>query len=149
MHDLRFAFRQLLKNPGFTVVAVLTLAVGIGATTAVFTILNGVLLEPPPYLRPNELVLVSPEMTDGTFYNASYSGAQFADWKAQADSFGSLAPYHWSFNFLVHPDGNESLEGIGCSADFFRVLGLNAYLGRTFIDEEKSVREHHVILLGH
>jgi putative ABC transport system permease protein len=149
MNDLKFAFRQLLKNPGFTAIAVLTLAVGIGAATAVFTILNGVLLQPPPYSRPEELVLVSPENSDGTFYNASYSGAQFAEWRAQAGSFAALAPYHWTFNFLVHPHGNESLEGLGCSADYFRVLGLEPFMGRTFTDEEKFVRDQPVILIGH
>src|SRR5688572_7533048 len=99
MNDLRFALRQLSKNPGFAAVAVLTLAVGIGATTAVFTIINGVLLQPPPYAKPKELALVSPEKADGTSYGASCSGLQFADWQVQADSFAALAPYHWTFNF--------------------------------------------------
>src|SRR5438034_9262290 len=102
MNDLKFAFRQLLKNPGFTAVAVLTLAVGIGATTAVFTIINGVLLRPPPYARPEELALVMPAKVDGGTYSASCSGAQFADWRAQADCFSALAAYHWTFNSLVH-----------------------------------------------
>src|SRR3954454_7202075 len=115
MNDLRFAFRQLLKNPGFTTMTVLTLAVGIGATTAVFTIISGVLLRPPPYSNPDELVLVSPEKADRTPYSASCSGAQFADWQAQADSFAAMAAYQWTFNFLVHPDGSESLEGLGSS----------------------------------
>jgi putative ABC transport system permease protein len=149
MNDLKFAIRQLVKNPGFATVAVLTLAVGIGATTAVFTIINGVLLRPPPYGKPEELALVSPEKADGTPYNASCSGAQFADWQAQADSFAGLAPYHWTFNFLMHPDGSESLEGLGCSAELFRVLGLEPVLGRTFTDQEKFVRDHPVVILGH
>jgi putative ABC transport system permease protein len=149
MNDFKFAFRQLLKNPGFTTVAVLTLAVGIGATTAVFTIIDGVLLRPPPYAKPAELALVSPEKADGTPYSASCSGLQFADWQAQADSFAALAAYHWTFNFLVHPDGSESLEGLGCSAQLFRVLGLEPVLGRAFNDEEKFVREQPVVVLGH
>src|SRR3954465_8794525 len=149
MNDLRFAFRQLLKNPGFAAVAVLTLAVGIGATTAVFTIINGVLLRPPPYTRPEELALITPAKVDGGTYSASCSGAQFADWQVQADSFAAMAAYQWTFNFLVHPDGSESLEGLGCSAQLFRVLGLQPVLGRTFNDQEKLVRDQPVVILGH
>src|SRR6185436_16335750 len=113
----------------FTAVVILTLALGIGATTAVFTIINRVLLRPPPYSHPEELVLVSPTKSDGGSYSPSCSGAQFAEWEAQANSFEALAAYDWTFNFLEHPDGNESLEGIECSASLFRVLGLQAALG--------------------
>ena len=65
MNDLRFAFRQLVKNPGFTAVAVLTLALGIGATSTVFTLIQGVLMTPPPYKQPERMVLITPTRTDG------------------------------------------------------------------------------------
>src|SRR5688572_7142565 len=105
--DLRFAIRQLIKNPGFTAIAVLSLALGIGATTAVFSLLNGTLLRPTPYAAAEELVFVSPEKLDGSAFNDSANGAQVVAWQ-EAGSFRGVAPYHWTFNFLIPDGGGET-----------------------------------------
>src|SRR6267142_1760055 len=109
---MRFALRQLLKNPSFTVVVVLTLALGIGATMVVFSLIQGVLLTPPPYPQPDRLVLLHPNRKDGQRYTRGWPPAQWQEWQATSRSFESIAAYNWTFNFLVLPDGSESVEGI-------------------------------------
>src|SRR5262249_34300296 len=89
--DLRFALRMLRKNPGFSAVAVLTLALGIGANTAIFSLVNGVLLRPLPYRDPSRLVMVWEKNPDGTPDNVGY--ATYLDWKAQNKSFEQIALY--------------------------------------------------------
>src|SRR5947207_9187372 len=104
--DLRFGARMLLKQPGFTLVAVLTLALGIGATSAVFSLIQGVLLTPPPYRDPQRLVLLPSERTDGRTGVRGWPAAQWTEWRAEAKSIESLAAYSWSFNFLVSGEGS-------------------------------------------
>jgi putative ABC transport system permease protein len=146
--DLRFAIRQLIKDPGFTAIAVLSLALGIGGTTAVFSILNSTLLQPTPYQRAEDLVFVSPEKQDGTAYNESATGAQVAAWR-EAESFRGIAPYHWTFNFLVQENESQSIEGLQGTHEFFSVLGLQPLLGRTFTPEEKEIKDSPVVVLGY
>src|SRR5678815_798444 len=112
LNDLRLAFRQLLKNPGFTVVAVLTLALGIGASSTVFSLIQGVLLTPPPYPQPDRLMLITPTRTDGQRYTRGWPAAQWQEWQTESKSFEAVAGYDWTFNFLVLPDGSESIEGM-------------------------------------
>ena len=81
MNDLKYAFRQLLKNPGFTAVAVLTLGLGIGAATAMFGLIQGVLLSPPPYAKPDRIVLVSPARIDGQPYQQGCTIGQWLEWR--------------------------------------------------------------------
>src|SRR5438046_4734162 len=83
MNDLRFAFRQLLKNPGFTAVAVLTLALGIVATSTVFSLIQGVLLTPPPYPKADRLVLITPTRADGQRYTRGWPAAQWLEWQKE------------------------------------------------------------------
>src|SRR5437667_9209081 len=116
MNCMKFAFRQLLQNPGFTAVAVLTLALGIGASSAVFSLIQGVLLTPPPYPQPDRLVLISPSRKDGQRYTRGWPAAQWQEWQASSKSFESIAAYNWTFNFLVLPDGSQSVEGIAGTA---------------------------------
>src|SRR5580692_1602055 len=104
--DLRFGVRMLLKQPGFTSIAVLTLALGIGATAAVFSLIQGVLLTPPPYRQPEQLVLISPTRTDGrqTGHAEGWASQQWIEWQRNLKSFDGIAAYDWSFNFLVLRD---------------------------------------------
>src|SRR5579859_6135837 len=137
MHDIRFAFRQLLRSPRFALLAVLTLAIGIGATSAVFGLIQGVLLSPPPYAQPDRLVLISPQRTDGQPYNGECTVRQFLEWR-QAKNLEGLASYGWTFNFLILPEGSQSVEGMAVTKDYFKVLGLKPVLGREFADADIS-----------
>jgi len=136
MSDLKFAFRQLLKNPGFTAVAVLTIALGIGSASAVFGLIQGVLLSPPPYSNPSRLVLVSPARIDGQPYNQGCTIGEWMEWRKASNALQALALYSWTFNFLILPDGSESLEGMYVTKDYFKVLGLRPVLGREFAESE-------------
>src|SRR4051794_18799290 len=104
LDDVRFAFRQLRKNPDFAAVAVLTLGLGIGAAAAMFGLIQGVLLLPPPYANPGRLLLISPPRTDGRPYPRGATTGQWVAWR-QARSIDPPAVYGWTFNFLVLPDG--------------------------------------------
>ena len=149
--DLRFATRMLRKQPGVTLIAVLTLALGIGATSAVFSLIQGVLLAPPPYDQPQRLVLIQSARTDGRPMASPqpWAAAQWMEWQRQSKSFDSIAGYSWTFNFLIRPDGSESMEGMAVTRDYFRVAGLKPLLGRTFLDSETAVPPAPVIVLGY
>lgn len=149
MNDLKFAIRQLLKNSGFTAVAVLTLALGIGATSTVFTLVKGVLLTPPPYPQPDRLALITPARADAQRYTGGWPSAQWQEWQRDSKSFEAIAGYGWTFNFLVRPDGSESIEGMMVSADYFKVAGLQPALGRPFNDTDTSNGRALSIILGH
>ena len=152
MHqDLRFAIRMLLKQPGFTLIAVLTLALGIGATAAVFSLIQGVLLTPPPYKNPQQLALVSAARTDGRQMPGAraWPAAQWQDWQRQVKSFGEIAAYSWTFSFLVRSDGSESMEGMIVTPGYFTVAGLEPVLGRIFSKSEVGPGAAPVIILGY
>jgi len=136
MNDLRIAFRQLLKNPGFAAIAVLTLGLGIGAATAMFGLIQGVLLSPPPYAKPERLVLLSPARIDGQPYQQGCTIGQWLEWRKASRAFQAPALYSWTFNFLVLPDGSESLGGMVVTRDFFSILGLKPTLGHEFTELE-------------
>ena len=133
--DLRFAFRQLRKNPAFAAIAVITLGLGIGAAAAMFGLIQGVLLSPPPYADPGRVVLISPTRIDGRPYTRGATIGQWVSWR-QARSIEPPAVYRWTFNFLVLPDGSASMGGMAVTPNYFRVLGLRPLLGREFTDTE-------------
>ena len=133
--DIRFAFRQLRKSPGFAAIAVITLGLGIGAAAAIFGLIQGALLSPPPYADPGRLVLISPVRTDGRPYTRGATVGQWQSWR-QARSIEPPAMYRWTFNFLVLPDGSASMGGMVVTPGYFRVLGLRPMLGREFVDAE-------------
>jgi putative ABC transport system permease protein len=148
--DVRFAFRRLRKNPAFTAIAIVTLGVGIGAASAMFGLIQGVLLSPPPYADPGRLVLISPVRIDGGPYTRRATIGQWVAWR-QARSIEPPAVYGWTFNFLVLPDGSRSMGGMYVSPDYFRVLGLQPLLGRVFADTELARPKvpPTAIILGH
>src|ERR1700730_7267365 len=112
--DLRFAIRMLLKQPGFSLLAILTLALGIGITSAVFSLIQGVLLTPPPYTKPQQLVLVQRARTDGHKEDnpRGWPSQQWVEWQKEAKSVDGLAGYFWQFNFLIRNDGSHSMQGM-------------------------------------
>lgn len=151
LQDLRFGLRTLLNQPGFAAITMLTLALGIGATSAVFSLIQGVLLTPPPYSEPERLVLVRSGRPDGqkTTGPQEWAAAQWLEWQKEAKSFEAIAAYAWSFNFLILPEGSESLEGMFVTQEYFRAVGLQAVLGRTFIESESGAKPAPVIVLGY
>lgn len=151
LQDVRFGWRMLRKQPGFTAIAVATLAFGIGATAAVFTLIQSVLLTPPPYREPGQLVVVSSRRTDGQPMTSprSWPSMQWQDWQKQAKSFDGIAGYAWGFLFLVRSEGSESMEGMTVSPDYFQVTGLQPMLGRTFLPSEGQADGPQVMILGY
>src|SRR5437773_9471810 len=148
MNDLKFAFRQLLKNPGFTVVAVLTLALGIGASVAIFSVVNTVLLRQLPYRSPERVVVVSElNLTKGGEQTAAPTPS-FIHWRQQSSSFEGLAAVTpANFNFISEGTAERLQAGMP-SANFFDVLGVRPMLGRTFLPEEAKLGKHFVLILS-
>jgi putative ABC transport system permease protein len=133
--DFRFSLRQLRKNPGFAAIAIVTLAFGIGAASAMFSLIQGVLLSPPPYADPDRVVLITQARTDGRPYLRAATIGQWRSWR-EARSIEPPAIYRWTFNFLILPDGSQSMGGMVVTPGYFRVLGLKPILGREFTDGE-------------
>jgi putative ABC transport system permease protein len=133
--DLRFGARMLLKQPSFTLIAVLTLALGIGANTAIFSIVNAVLLRPFPYKEPERLAILRENISGGV--NSSVSYPNFADWRAQSTLCDSIVAVraNESFNFTGAGEP-ERLQGRLVSAEFFSTLGIKPLVGRDFLPEE-------------
>ena len=133
MNDLKFAFRQLVKNPGFTAVAVVTLALGIGANTAIFSVINAVLLKPLPYPAPNQLVTLWERSPERGIEQERVSGPNYLDWRAQNTVFSEMAVTPgWegseSFN-LVLQDTTAKVRAGYTSAWLFTTLGTKPLLG--------------------
>jgi putative ABC transport system permease protein len=150
MHtDLRLALRMLRKQPSFTLIAVLTLALGIGATSAVFSLIQGVLLTPPPYRRPEKLALVHSLGSDGRPSRQGWATLQWTEWQKQARSLEGVAAYSWTFNFLIGSDGSESMQGMAVTREYFSVTGLQPILGRSFVEAEAGAETPPVVLIGY
>src|SRR5271168_501099 len=130
--DLRFALRVLSKAPGFTAVAILTLALGIGANTALFSVVNTVLLRSLPFSRPSELVDISSRATFFDFANLGVSLPDLADVRAGGSAFTAIAPYQDSPKELSGQGDPERIECTDVSEDFFPVLNIHPLYGRTF-----------------
>jgi predicted permease len=132
--DLRYGARVLAKSPGFSLIAILTLALGIGANTAIFSVVNGVLLNPLPFRNPDQLVSLFQEIPN--FKNGSISYPNFTDWRRMNTTFAGMAAYR-SVGFNLSGNGEpERLHGEMISAGFFEILGVNPLMGRTFRADE-------------
>ena len=148
--DLRYGVRMLVKNPGFAFVAVLTLALGIGANTAIFSIVNAVLLQPLPFSEPDRLVWVWGNIRNGG-RTASVSPLDYLDYRAQNTSFEHFAATFSvpaSFNLTGSGDP-ERLQGQAATGNFFQALGVNASLGHTFLLENEEPGRDQVVVLSH
>lgn len=143
--DLHYGFRVLAKSPGFTIIAVLTLALGIGANTAIFSVVNGILLNPLPYPQPEQLVSLFQEIPN--FQNASISYPNFLDWQKMNRTFQAMAAYRGTgFNLSGHGDA-ERLPGEMISAGFFEILGVTPLLGRTFSADENRLGANPTVMI--
>jgi len=147
MQDLRFAFRQLLKDPSFTAVAVLTLALGIGANTALFSVVNAVLLRPLPYDEPGRLVQAFEAPQPGQ-RNAASPGA-FLDWKEHATVFESLSLRQEIAMNLTGDGDPERIHGLGMSAGGLEILRARPWWGRLFAPDEDQPGKDKVVVLSH
>lgn len=152
--DLRYAARMLVKHPGFTLVAVITLALGIGVNTTLFTAFNAVALKPLPVRDPYGVARVERWFESNSHGDSQYtfSYPEYLHFEQHNRAFSSLIAVSWPATVLATlPDGEqESLQGILVSANFFTDLGINAFLGRTFLPEEHRTRgTHPVIVLSH
>ncbi len=147
LQDLRYGARMLLKNPGFTLIAVLTLALGIGANAAIFSVVNGVLLKPLPYREPEQLIRVfERSRTQPKF---PMSGGNFQDYREQNSTLGGLALYTRQDLELSQDDKPERLAALRVSAGFFELLGAQPLLGREFRREDELPDNNQVVILSH
>ncbi len=148
MNDLNFAFRQLLKSPGFTAVAVLTLALGIGANTAIFSVINGVLLRPLPYRDPDRLVTVCQSSIKRGFSQVLVTPATLRGWREQNLVFEELGGQIYESVNLTGIEGPEHVHAAWTTANYFSVFGVPPLMGRTFIAEDNPPG-HRVVVLSY
>jgi len=149
-HDLRYAFRQLRQSPGFTAVAVLMLALGIGANTAIASAVYAILLKSLPFRDASQLVLIRETHPQAGGISASYQ--DFLDWKAQAKTVENLAAYsdvHHGYAQMTVSDQTQSVRAAFASSDLFPTLGIEPQLGRGFTAAEDHDRGLHVAVISH
>ena len=146
--DLRLAFRQLAKSPGFTAVALITLALGIGANTTAFSVLNALLLHTPPY--PNPEMLVRVYRTSSRGQSGAHSPANFLDYRSQNQAFSHISAIRFTdLNLGEAGQPTDRIRGMSVTADFFPLLGVAPQIGRTFNAEEDQPGADAVVVLSH
>src|SRR3982751_2145388 len=148
MNDLRFAFRQLRKSPGFTLVAVLTLALGIGANTAIFSIVNAVLLRPLPYPDADRIMVLNESSGPGQDYSVALP--DYFDWRNENTVFEDLAATHKESRNLSGIPGRDP-ERVSCASvtrNFFNIIGLPPEIGRTFSEDEDKVGAPPIVVIS-
>src|SRR5262252_4436269 len=147
--DLRFGIRMLLKQPGFTLIAVLTLALGIGANTSIFSVVNAVLLRPLPFADAERLVMIWETHPD--IPRAPVSIPDFQDWRAQSQSFEEMAVHADRFRnaLLIWQGESATVQESYISQNLFPLLGLKPVLGRNFLPEEERRENNQVVILSH
>jgi putative ABC transport system permease protein len=150
LQDVRYGLRQLRRNPGFTIVAVLTLALGIGGTAAIFSVVNAVILRPLPFRDPGRLVSLW-----ATFPRWDFSGPgaltdpDFVEWQRQGQVFDQISAFHGQTSNLTGVGDPERLLGATVTANFFHLLGVSPGLGRTFLTSEEHPGSENRVVLSH
>jgi len=144
--DLRYALRQMRKSPGFTVVAVVTLALGIGANTAIFSVVNAVLLRPLPYPNPDQLVMLWEQNPHRGWFENAISGDNFLDWQKQNQVFAGMVAFESNSFTIIGNQQAEEIAGERVSANLFSVLGVQPFRGRLFLPEENRQDKTAVVL---
>src|SRR5262249_24035874 len=146
--DLRYGARMLLKQPGFTLIAMLALALGVGANTAIFSVVNAVLLRPLPFREAGQLMMLGTVDTREGDGLSSVSYPNFLDWRAQSGSFERLAAFRVRSFTLTGSGEPARLNGVVASAELFALLGVSPGLGRSFRAEEDNAGAS-VVILSH
>ena len=147
LRDVRFAIRQLVHNPGFSITAIVVLALGMGASVAIFAFVDAVLIKPLPYAEPQRLVHVTESEVGFQRVNLSY--LDYQDWKRMNTVFSSLNAFTGWNLLLTTPTGTEPLQGERVGAGFFRTLGVAPILGRDFYPSEEILGGPHVVMLSY
>jgi putative ABC transport system permease protein len=145
--DLRYGWRMLRRSPGFTVVAILTLAIGIGANAAMFSIINTVLLRPLPFPDAQRIVFIWGTDPNRNVTRGVASPAEFLDWREQSRSFEELSAWRTWFYNLTGTNEPEQVFGVHASSNFFQLLGVAPILGRDFIPEEDQPGHDQVAMI--
>jgi predicted permease len=149
LQDLRYGARMLAKNPGFTLTALVTLALGIGANTAIFSVVDAVLLRPLPFIKePDRLVMIH-ETKFPELHDAAVTPGNFLDWKRQNTVFERLIAYTYTSFNLVGTGDPEQLSGMKVTDGFFATLGAQPLLGRDFLPEEDQPGRNNVVILSY
>ena len=149
LQDLRYGVRMLVKNPGFTVIAVIALALGIGANSAIFSVINAVLLRPLPFENPDEIVTPRGRGLDGGERTAIVSHPDFQDWREQSQSFEQLAVYNTASTLIREGNDPESISGAIASSELLPLLRVQPLLGRGFTREDDRADSAPVILISY
>jgi predicted permease len=147
-NDIRYGLRMMQRNAGFTTIAIAMLALGIGANTAIFSVVDAALLRPLPFRAPDHLVqLWETESVEGQF---PLTGADYLDWRAQNQSFEDMATYSYQQSFNASGAGEpERVSAVQTQANFFSILGLQPMLGRAFLQGEDQPGHNHVVILSY
>ena len=146
--DLRYGLRMLAKNPGFTLIAVLTLAIGIAANTTIFTVFNALLLKPMPGRDPDRLATMYTSDYSGPLYGTS-SYPDYVEFRDRNDAFASLTAHTLQPLLLTEKGGSQRIMGGVVTANYFDTVGIGAAYGRTFLPEEEKEANAAVAVLGH
>jgi putative ABC transport system permease protein len=149
LNDLRYGVRALLKSPGLSIVAIIALALGIGANTAIFSVVNAVLLRPLPFKEADRLVMVWDSQPKAGIRTGVASYLMFSEWKQQNQVFDHVAAVAGQSVNLAIGDDPERVYGLRVSHDFFSMLGIEPALGRAFLEEEQQPGKNRVALLSH
>jgi putative ABC transport system permease protein len=150
--DLKYGFRVLRKNPGFAAGAIVVLALGIGANTAIFSVVNAVLLRPLPYRDPGRIAMIYHVPPQKSFPGAkifAVSPANYLDWQAQSSVFDAMSTFHPTTMTVTGKDQPEAASGMVVSSGFFQVLGTTPIMGRTFTPEEDTDGHGNVVVLSY
>ena len=147
--DLRFGFRMLLKTPAFTAAAILSLAIGIGATSAIFSVVNNVVLRPLPFPDPEQLVRIWHNKPPAGMTRMSVSAGNVNIWRNQTQSFEDVAAFHQSAAVITGEGEPERISGAGVSNNLLPMLGYQPIIGRNFLPEDNRRGGEEVVILSH
>src|SRR5580658_8648841 len=147
LRNIRFSLRMVHKNSGLTLAVILTLALGIGATTAIYTVVYSTLLEPMPYPNPDQLVMVWSNISG---HNNVMSAGDFLDWRRQSKSFQQLIAMHWTSLNLATKDAPEQVQhSLQCSPGYYNMLGYHFLMGRDLLPQEEVPGKDHEVVLNY
>src|SRR5262245_18002186 len=149
LQDLRYGLRVLLRTRSFSIAAIIALAVGTGANTAIFSAVNAVVLRPLPYGNPDRLIILWSDNTKTGLHEGPLSLLDFTDYRDQATSFEDLASFSYDDFNLGGTDRPERVQGTMVSLNFFSVLGVHPWIGRGFVPEDEATAGGRVAVLSY